>query len=288
MTDLFEHAATGGNLLHNAVIKDGLGEHGQSPVLGLNAELLGLEIDVNIGNLFDAAALCFCTADDPTAELVVGTVATRVVFAIFISTFVKGQGLLEVVRKLLCASLHGGFRSIHSPLDAVLIGNGTVQILGFGVDAASQLIVTACFKSAIFVCVRVVGIAALGRGMSISIGVCISIFLGLGTTCFLVRLVFLAFFWLRFDDEAAQLQTKVYIRPLAAGFAILENAPVLDDDVGFGILALLAKHEFGDESIQMVLKLGCFMGSVDDPAIVCWVCVRLSAKFEAKVLDEVW
>ena len=288
MTDLFEHAATRGNLLHNAVIKDGLGEHGQSPVLGLNAELLGLEININIGNLFDAATLGFCAADDPTTKLVVGAVATRVVFAIFVSTFVKGQGLLEVVRKLLCASLHGRFRGVDSPLDAVLIGNGTVQIFGFGVDAASQLIVTACFKSAILVCVRVVGIAAFGRGMSISIGVCISMFLGPGTACFLLGLVLLAFLWLRFDDEAAQLQTKVHIRPLAAGFAILENAPVLDDDVGFGILALLAEHKFGDESIQMVLELGCFMGSVDDPAIVCWVRVRLGAKFEAKVLDEVY
>ena len=287
MTDLLEHAATRGNLLHNAIIKDGLGEHGQSPVLGLNSELLGLEIDVNIGNIFNAAALCFCTADDPTTKLIVGAVATRVVFAIFVSTFVKGQGLLEVVRKLLCASLHGGFRSVYSPLDAVLIGNGTVQIFGFGVDAASQLIVTACFQSAILVCVRVVGIAAIGRDMSISVGVWISIFLGLSTACFLLRLVLLGLLWLGFDDEAAQLQTKVHIRPLAAGFAILENAPVLDDDVGFGILALLAEHEFGDESIQMVLELGSFMGSVDDPAIICWVRVGLGAKFEAKVLDEV-
>ena len=287
MTDLFEHAATRGNLLHNVVIKDGLGEHGQSPVLGLNAEFLRLEIDVNIGNLFHATALGFCIADDPTTKLIVGAVATRVVFAIFVSTFVKGQGLLEVVRKLLCASLHGGFRSVDGPLDAVLIGNGTIQVFGFGVDAASQLIVTACFQSAILVSVRVVGIAAFGRGMSISVGVCISILLGLGATCFLVRLVFLAFLWLCFDDEAAQLQTEVHIRPLAAGFAILENAPVLDDDVGFRILALLAEHEFGDESIQMVLELGCFMGSVDDPAIVCWVRVRLGAKFKAKVLDKV-
>ena len=48
----------------------------------------------------------------------------------------------------------------------------------------------------------------------------------------------------------------------------------------------MAQDEFLDEAIEMVLKFGGFVGTIDNPAIIFWVCIGLSAKFESEILDE--
>lgn len=63
---------------------------------------------------------------------------------------------------------------------------------------------------------------------------------------------------------------------------------IFDVDVGFGVLALFAKDEFGDEAIKVILELGSLVGAVDDPAIVAGIDVRLSAQLEAEVLNDVY
>lgn len=63
---------------------------------------------------------------------------------------------------------------------------------------------------------------------------------------------------------------------------------ILDDDVSFGVLALLAKNKFADEPIQVVLQLGCFVGTIDDPTVVGRVCIGLCSQLEAEVLDDVF
>ena len=63
---------------------------------------------------------------------------------------------------------------------------------------------------------------------------------------------------------------------------------VLDVDVGLGVLAFLAENELGDETVEVVLELAGVVSSVDDPAVVGGVRVRLSPQLKAEVLDDVW
>lgn len=74
---------------------------------------------------------------------------------------------------------------------------------------------------------------------------------------------------------------------MATGFAGEGDDAVLDVDFGFRIAAFLAENELGDEAIEVVLELGCFVGAVDDPAVVGGVGIGLSTELETKVLDYV-
>lgn len=74
---------------------------------------------------------------------------------------------------------------------------------------------------------------------------------------------------------------------MAASLAVHQDVTILDADDGLRVLAVFAKDELGDVTIKIVLQLAGFVSTVDDPAIVLWVDVRLSTKFEAKVLDDV-
>lgn len=64
--------------------------------------------------------------------------------------------------------------------------------------------------------------------------------------------------------------------------------PVFEDRVRLWILALLAEDKFGDVAVQIVLELGCLMGTIDDPTIVGWIGIGLSPKLESKILDDLW
>ena len=62
---------------------------------------------------------------------------------------------------------------------------------------------------------------------------------------------------------------------------------VLDMNIGFGILAFLAKNKFIDESIEVVLKLRSFVGSINNPTVISWVGVCLGSKLETEVFDDI-
>src|ERR1700680_4957057 len=84
----------------------------------------------------------------------------------------------------------------------------------------------------------------------------------------LLSLVFLALLRLVLEDKAAQFQAQIDIRALATSLAVEQDTTILDDHIGFRILALLAKNKFIDESVQIVLELRGLVGTIDDPAVV--------------------
>ena len=65
------------------------------------------------------------------------------------------------------------------------------------------------------------------------------------------------------------------------------DAAILDLHFGLGVLALFAQDKLADEAIQIILKLGSIMSTIDNPTIIRWVIVGLSAKFKTKVLDDI-
>ena len=123
--------------------------------------------------------------------------------------------------------------------------------------------------------------------MTVPIGLCIAIFLGLCAACLFFSFVLFALLWLVFQDKAAQLETEIDIRALSTSFAVQQNMSILDDNVCFGVLALLAENEFVDESVKVILKLWGFVGTIDNPAVISRISVGLSAELETKVFDDV-
>lgn len=64
--------------------------------------------------------------------------------------------------------------------------------------------------------------------------------------------------------------------------------PILDLRVRFRILTFLAQNELGYVSIKISLKLGGFVGAVDDPAIVRRAGICLGTELKSKILDEIY
>ncbi len=64
--------------------------------------------------------------------------------------------------------------------------------------------------------------------------------------------------------------------------------PILDLRVRLWILAFLAENELGYVPIEISLKLGGFVGAVDDPAIVSRIGVGLRAELETEVFDDIY
>jgi hypothetical protein len=125
-------------------------------------------------------------------------------------------------------------------------------------------------------------ITALAAGAVGSVAVLSSL---LGSSA--LGLVLLALLGLVLEDEAAELQAKVDVSALTTGLAVKQDTVILDDNIGLRVLALLAENELVDEAIEVVLKLGSVMGSVDDPTVVLGIDVGLSTKLEAKELDYI-
>ena len=96
---LLEHGGTGDDLLDNASGEDGLGKDCRGAVLGLDAELLSLEVDLDVGNLVDVALLLGSIVD-PLAELVVDAVLLGLAV---LSLVVEGERVLQVVGESLSA-----------------------------------------------------------------------------------------------------------------------------------------------------------------------------------------
>ena len=74
---------------------------------------------------------------------------------------------------------------------------------------------------------------------------------------------------------------------MATSLAVQGDEAVFDLSDGLGIAAFAAEDEFGDETVEIVLELGGFVGTVNDPAVVGRVDVGLSTKLEAEVFDDV-
>ena len=63
---------------------------------------------------------------------------------------------------------------------------------------------------------------------------------------------------------------------------------VFDLDFRLGVLALLAENKFIDEAIKMILKLGGFVSTIDDPAVVSGIIIGLCSELEAEVFDDIY
>ena len=77
------------------------------------------------------------------------------------------------------------------------------------------------------------------------------------------------------------------MRTLTTSLAIEDDVSILDIDIRFWILAILAENELAYEAIEMILQFGSLVGAVDDPAVVSWIGVCLRAQLETEVLDYV-
>ena len=287
-TDLLEHASARGDLLDDVLIKDCLRQHGQCLVLALDAELLCLHVDIDVVNLAYPARLVLRSLEDPAPEVIVSAVSRAFAFVVAI---LKDKVLLELIRKLFRTRLHGGFGGVDGP-DIIFGGGVGIKVLDFSVDFAGEFVVTVGFEGEITIFgVGVVGVTVTRRvPVPVPVGfgfVVTRTFFGLGAARLFVGLVLLAFLGLTLDDEGAQLEASINIGALTAGFAIQQDIAVLDLDVGLGIFTFLAKHEFGDEAIEVVLELGGLVRTVDDPAIVCWIIVGLSPKLETKIFNNI-
>jgi len=64
--------------------------------------------------------------------------------------------------------------------------------------------------------------------------------------------------------------------------------PILDLRVRLWILAFLAENELGYVPIEISLKLGGFVGAVNDPAVVSWAGVCLGTELKSEVLDQIY
>jgi len=274
-----EHGSTGVDLLDHVLVKESLGKHSEGPVLGLDVEFLGLEVDVDILNLGDAT-LFFSLAQNPFSELVVRVGA----FAITIFVLLVESSTLEIGWELLHTSLDSFLRDINSPLNLLLFFR-LIEFLGFGVDALEKFIsVITVAVLGIAIVVLLVTAFSWTTFSTSSSALCFLSSLAVGL---LGRLVLLALDRGVLQDERRQLLAKVDIGTLATSLAVEHNVTVLDMDNGFWVLAVLAQNESVDETIEVVLKLGGLVGTVDDPAVILGVNVGLGTQFETKVLDQV-
>ena len=62
---------------------------------------------------------------------------------------------------------------------------------------------------------------------------------------------------------------------------------ILDLDFRLRVLAHLTENEFIDEAVKIILELGGFMRTVDDPTVIGRIGIGLSTKLEAEIFDDV-
>lgn len=280
-----EHAAARRDLLDDVIIKDGLGKDGTGAVLVLNVELLCLEVDVDILNLGDAS-LSLGLGEDPLAENLIRTTTFGILVAL------DDERVLEVVGKSLGASLDGSLGHVDGPLNLLLF-LWLVQLLCLSVDATSELVI-AVISLVFAVVITIVIITAIVRTAVLSIG-----FVAVGVTVLLLSqllgptlgllggLVLLALGRGILDDKGGKLLARIGLGDGAASLAVEQDTSVLDVYDGLGVLAAPAEDELVDEAVEVVLQLGCLVGTVDDPAIILGINVGLGAEFETEVFDDV-
>jgi hypothetical protein len=110
-------------------------------VLRLDAQLLRLNIDVDVVNIVNAA-LRLGLLLDPGAQLVVNGVSTALALVILVVA-VQNELLLELARELLLAGLDSLLAHVHSPLVVLDLDLLLLETLGLGLDLAGQSVVVA-------------------------------------------------------------------------------------------------------------------------------------------------
>lgn len=263
------------DLLGDLFIEDALRKHGTGLVLGFDAELLGLHVDVDVADLGDTT-LFSGGVDNPTAQLFVGrrTVSPLVVAVL------KDQRALEVRGEILGTSLDSLLRHINSPFVVL-----DLRLSLDGLGLAGQLVIAAGLERFVAVLVTTLGSVAVSRA-ALMVTVSGVLLLRL-TASLLVLLVLLPSLGVVADNEGAQLQTGVDIGTLTAGLAVQGDLVILDVDIGLRVLAFLAEHKLGDEPVKVVLKLPGVVRTVDDPTVISRLGVGLSTELEAEILDDV-
>jgi hypothetical protein len=275
-----EHAAAGLDLLDDVLVEDGLSKNGDSLVLGLDTEFLGLEVDLDIVKLRDTT-LGLTLRKDPLAKLVVG-----VTLCVLVLGALDDESALEVGRQISGTSLDGFLGHIDFPFDLLLLLD-LVKLLCLSVNAASELIITAGVESEITIIIVLVGAAVVAAVTILdSSAVALSLLSGFALGL-LGGLVLLALGRELLQDEGRQLLARVRLGDGTASLAVHENALILDANNSFGILATSAEDELVDETVEVILQLRSLVGSVDDPAVILGVVGGLGTEFETEVLDDV-
>ena len=247
-------------------------------MLGFDAQLLGLDVDLNVVDLAHAALL-LSLLQDPAAQLVVDGVSTALALLVVVLA-VQNELLLELARELLLAGLDGLLAHVDSPVVVLDDNRLVLEHLGLGLNLARQGVVVA-----------IDSLVVAGRGLVrtvIAAGafIALAVLLGLaGRTA--LGLVLLGLLGHVLEHETAELQAQIDLGALATGLAVEGDAAVLDVDIGLGVLALLAENELGDEAVKELLELAGLVGAVDDPAVIRGVEVGLGPELEAEVLDQV-
>lgn len=246
-------------------------------MLGLNAQLLGLEVNLNRVNLVNAT-LALRLALDPVSELVVDGVTTLAVVVVI----AKAKLLLEITGKLSLAGLDSFLAHIHCPFvvldfDCEILSGVSLQLVELAV-ATSIAVLVLQFIGAV--------LGAVFGATSSTILVGSTILLGLlgSPALSLVFLVLLA--GLVLENITTKLEAKINSSALTTSLAIKKNAIILNFDIGFGVLAALAEYKLVDEAIEMILKLASLVGTIDDPTIILGVMVGHGTQLEAEVLDD--
>jgi hypothetical protein len=251
-------------------------------VLRIHTKLLGLGQNLGISHIVDAILL-LCSVIHPGAKSVVGIFA---IFSVFVFA-VDNQRSLELSSQLVGTSLDGLLGSINGPLN--LLGLNRLDCLGLGIDTAGQLVVTGIGLVIIAIVVGMVRVAVIVASVWAAILVIMDAGLLACLAFGLLRgLVLFALLGLVLDDEAGQFETHVNVGALTAGLAIKGDVVILDMDIGFRVLALLAENELGNEAVKVVLKLGSLVGTVNDPTIVGWVAIGLGTQLETEVFDDIY
>ena len=268
---LLEQTSAAFDLLGNLLVEDTLCQNGASLVLGLNAELLSLHVDLNITDVGDAALLS-SGINDPASQLLVG----RGSIGSLIVTILNDKGTLEVRGEILGTSLHGLLGNVNSPL--------IILDLGLGLDGLSltgHFIIAVSLEGEISILAILGVVAVTGTGI-LAIGSLLLLSLTAG-----LLFLLLATLGVVANDESAQLEARIDIGALTTSLAVQGNFLVLDKDIGLGVLALLAQHKLGDEAVEVILELGGIVRAVDDPTVVGGLSVGLGTKFKSEVLDEI-
>jgi hypothetical protein len=279
-----QHAGTLADLRRHILVEQGLHENENGAVLGLDTELLGFDVDIDVVDLVNATLLLGLLLN-PFTQLVVDSVTTALALLIIVVA-IQDELCLEVTRKGPLTSLDGLFTHVDSPVVIIDFDVAVfTETLGLGLDLAGHGVVIAGILELL------VDVVSVGRGLVrvvIAASAVLLVTVGLGLAGGLtLSLVLLAFLGLVLQNKATKLQTQVDVGALAASLAVKRDVAVLDLDIGLRVLALLAENKLVDETVKVILKLGRVVGSIDDPAIIGWVNVGLSPELETEVLDQV-
>jgi len=273
---LLEHGLALGDLSRDVLVEQSLSQNLNSTVLGLDAELLGLEVDVDRIDLVDGSLL-FGLSSDPVAQIVVDGAATLLIVLVC-----QGELLPQLAGKLGLASFDGLFADINSPIIVLNLGisvnRGSLSLHLLQFVVADGIVVVFAIGALLGAVVLTTTVAvAVLAGRAILLSLASSLTLGL---------VLLALLGLVLQNETTELQAQIDLGELTTSLAIQMDATILDIDNGLGVLALLAENELVDEAIQVFLQLLRIVGAVDDPTVVLGVNVGLSTQLETKVLDD--